>query len=285
MSIAYVSAAINVADPDPDLDWDYFEKASDELNLKVEKVFWNDSEVNWAKYDLVVSRSPWDYTSQRDGFLAWARRVESQTILLNSYETIVKNTDKRYLSELAVVVPVIPTLFLDSSQVNKDDLQELIIQAKAIAVKPNIGAGAALAARAQTIEEALVAIDRIHQAGRLAMIQPYLTEVDSAGEIAIVIIDGEISHAVKKVPALTKGGHGDAQAVTEITDEMREFVRQLAISIADWDSLLYARVDVVPTAQGLLLMELELTEPTLFFPQHPPAAKKLAQGIIKRLTR
>jgi glutathione synthase/RimK-type ligase-like ATP-grasp enzyme len=283
--IAYVSAALNTADPDPDLDWDFFEKASDEVGLKVEKVFWNDSEIDWAKFDLAIIRSPWDYTSQRDAFLAWARRVESQTTLLNSYATISKNTDKRYLLELAALVPVIPTLFMDATQVNHEDLQELIIQAKAIAVKPNIGAGAALAVRAQTIEAALAAIAKIHQAGRLAMVQPYLAEVDTQGEIAIVIIDGEISHAVKKVPALTKGGHGDAQAATEITQEMRDFVRQLSEGVAEWGSLLYARVDVVPTDQGLLLMELELTEPTLFFPQEPAAAKKLANSILKRLTR
>ena len=103
------------------------------------------------------------------------------------------------------------------------------------------------------------------------------------GEVAIVVIDGEISHAVKKIPALTIGGHGDAQAATLVTTEMREFVKKIATLIPNWSDLLYARVDVVPTTQGLVLMELELTEPTLFFEQHPPASQLLAKAILNRL--
>jgi glutathione synthase/RimK-type ligase-like ATP-grasp enzyme len=285
MTIAYVSAALNLVDPDPDLDWDIFEQACKKIDLKVEKVFWNDERVDWAKYDLVVIRSPWDYTSQREEFLTWARQVENQVVLLNNFETIEKNTDKRYLLELANFVPVIPTLFLKPGQINKEDLQELLIQAEALAIKPKIGAGASLAGRAESLDVASELIEKIHEAGRLAMVQPYLKEVDSLGEIAIVLIDGEISHAVKKVPALTKGGHGDAQELIAVTDEMREFVAKLSKIVVNWQSLLYARVDVVPTSDGLVLMELELTEPTLFFPQQPSAAEKLAQGIYKRLTR
>lgn len=285
MTTAYVSAALNLSDPDPDLDWDIFKQACQKIDLKVEKVYWNDNSVDWSKYDLVVIRSPWDYTSAREEFLTWARQVERQVVLLNNVEIIEKNTDKRYLLELADFVPVIPTLFLEPGQVNKEDLQELIIQAQALAIKPHIGAGASLAGRAESLSEATELIEKIHQAGRLAMVQPYLKEVDSIGEIAIVLIDGEISHAVKKVPALTRGGHGDAKELSAVTDEMRDFVAKLSKGVANWQSLLYARVDVVPTSDGLVLMELELTEPTLFFPQQPSAAEKLANGIYKRLTR
>jgi SUMO ligase MMS21 Smc5/6 complex component len=92
MTIAYVSAALNLVDPDPDLDWDIFEQACKKIDLKVEKVFWNDERVDWAKYDLVVIRSPWDYTSQREEFLTWARQVENQVVLLNNFEKALLNS-------------------------------------------------------------------------------------------------------------------------------------------------------------------------------------------------
>ena len=70
MRIAYVSAQLNAADPDPDLDWDLFEAACLDFDFEVEKVFWNDETVNWSDYRLAILRSPWDYTSQRDKFLS-----------------------------------------------------------------------------------------------------------------------------------------------------------------------------------------------------------------------
>lgn len=282
--IAYVSAELNRIDPDPDLDWPIFNSACQDLPLLVDLVHWDDAAVDWAKYELVVIRSPWNYSERRNDFVAWAQRVEAQTKLLNPAAIVKANTDKTYLADLSEQISVIPTLFVPPGQVDQDDIVELILQAGALAIKPNIGAGASLASRVTSTQEALAAISRIHQAGFIAMIQPYLTEVDKNGEVAIVVLGGEISHAVQKVPALTVGGHGDAQAETEVTQEMRDFVQKISSLIPNWNELLYARVDVVPTEQGLFLMELELTEPTLFFEQNPAAAKRLAQIVLDRLT-
>jgi hypothetical protein len=284
MTIAYISAALNRSDPDPDLDWPIFKAACEKKDLAVELALWNDEAVDWGKYALAVLRSPWDYSEQREKFLDWALQAEKRTKLLNDSKTISENTDKRYLKDLANFVPVIPTIYLSETAVNAGDLQELIYQAKTIAIKPNVGAGASLAGRTHVLDTALRLIANIHEAGHLAMVQPYLDEVDQVGEIAIVIIGGEISHAVKKVPALTRGGHGDAQELVPVTEEYREFISQISKGVSNWNSLLYARVDVVPTISGLILMELELTEPTLFFPQYPPAADKLVNEILKRLS-
>lgn len=284
MKVAYVSAPLNQSDPDPDLDWEFFEEASSNFDFKVDKVFWSDSSIQWNEYRLVIIRSPWDYTSQRDKFLEWANAVSAQTQLLNDYQTIEKNTDKRYLTELSKSLSVIPTKFIHPGEVNRAELSQLLLESKAIAVKPNIGAGAVLAGRAESLTAAVELIDKIHQAQRIAMVQPYLSEVDTVGEIAIVILGGEISHAVTKVPALTVGGHGDAQQLIDVTEDMRNFVKQVSQIVENFNDLLYARVDVVPTSSGLMLMELELTEPTLFFPQYPKAAIRMAQLISDRIS-
>ena len=59
---------------------------------------WDDADVDWARFDLVVIRSTWDYIDRRDDFVAWARSVDR---LANPADVIAWNTDKRYLRELA----------------------------------------------------------------------------------------------------------------------------------------------------------------------------------------
>jgi hypothetical protein len=50
------------------------------------------------------------------------------------------------------------------------------------------------------------------------------------------------------------------------------------------DTCLYARVDVVESSRGPLLMELELIEPELYFLIVPEAAIHMAQLIADRLS-
>lgn len=285
MPIAYVSAQLNRLDPDPDLDWPIFHSACEKIGLAVELTFWDDPKVIWSNFELAVIRSPWNYSDRRDAFVRWAYETEAKIPLLNSAKTIDANTDKRYLLDLAKQISVIDTWIFAQDQNPEPLLLELLEKHKAIAIKPHIGAGAQLAKRVESIEAAFTAIAKIHNQQRLALVQPYLQEVDEQGEIAIVLIAGEISHAVKKVPALTVGGHGDAHSEIQIDDQLREFVQKVKSSVSGWDELLYARIDVVPTDSGFKLMELELTEPTLFFPQHPSAAERLVEEIRNRLSR
>ena len=72
---------------------------------------WDDASVDWAGARLVAVRSTWDYEHRREEFLAWARRVEEVTRLVNPAAVLEWNTDKRYLLDLAEAgLPVVPTL-------------------------------------------------------------------------------------------------------------------------------------------------------------------------------
>jgi glutathione synthase/RimK-type ligase-like ATP-grasp enzyme len=53
--------------------------------------------------------------------------------------------------------------------------------------------------------------------------------------------------------------------------------------VAGFSGLAYARVDVVRGPDGPLLLELELTEPSLFFAQGPGAAERFAAAIRSRV--
>src|SRR3954466_2027321 len=72
---------------------------------------WDDRAADWARFDLVVLRSTWDYAERRDEFLAWIERLPR---VVNPPEVVRWNSDKAYLAELAAAgVAVVPTAFLE----------------------------------------------------------------------------------------------------------------------------------------------------------------------------
>ena len=72
---------------------------------------WDDGSVDWSSFDLVVARSPWDYTWRLDEFLSWADSIGER--LENPPEVIRWNSDKRYLADLRDSgLPVVETTYV-----------------------------------------------------------------------------------------------------------------------------------------------------------------------------
>jgi glutathione synthase/RimK-type ligase-like ATP-grasp enzyme len=284
MRIAYVVGDEDPLDPDPDLDIPYAKQAAQDLNIDLVFTNWNDQNIDWSNFDAGLIRSTWDYVPKRDKFLEFTKNVEQQTKLFNSYDVINWNTDKKYLQQLAERgLPIIPTKFVSDLNEAKTEIDSAFNESKSIAIKPSIGAGARLAGKAGTAAESINLAEKIFAANRTAMIQPYIESVDTEGEKAIIVIDGQISHVAIKVPALTKGGHGDAARKEEISTEVVDFVNKVSQCVNDWDDLLFARVDVVRYKGELVLMELELTEPWLFMQYRPESAKDLFKTLQNRI--
>jgi glutathione synthase/RimK-type ligase-like ATP-grasp enzyme len=284
MKIAYVVGNDDLNDPDPDLDIPFAIKAAEQLEIDLVFANWNDKSIAWESFDAAVIRSAWDYVPVRDEFLQFAKNVETKTKLFNSYDVMRWNTDKKYLSILENKgVPIIPTKFASNIDEARPAIRWAFGIAEAIAIKPTVGAGARLAGKATTEAEAIEFVKRIGEAKRTAIIQPYISSVDDEGEKAIIVINGEISHVAKKVPALTKGGHGDAAGQLEITSEIRDIVKTISNAVSEWDDLLFARVDVVRMGEKLVLMELELTEPWLFMQFRPEAGVNLFKALKQRI--
>jgi hypothetical protein len=248
---------------------------------------WDDPAVDWSAFDLVVLRSTWDYAPRRDEFVAWARRVPT---LANRAEVVAWNTDKAYLRELAAAgVPVVPTQWLrpgDESWQPRTDGE--------VVVKPAVSAGSLDTGRYQLADPEHRALAVAHArallaAGRTVMVQPYLAAVDRAGETALLFFDGRFSHAIRKGPMLDgpdRGADGlykpeDISARIPTAEERRVAERVLAAAPTD---LLYARVDLIPGPDGSpLLVELELTEPSVFLSHDNGAAQRFAEAIAARL--
>jgi glutathione synthase/RimK-type ligase-like ATP-grasp enzyme len=257
-----------------------------ERGLPATLVPWTAADVDWSGFAATVIRSTWDYPSHRTEFLAWADSVPG---LFNPAGIVRANSDKRYLAGLAGQgVPIVPTDFFDPGErVRLPDAGEFVI-------KPSVGAGSKGAgrfgpgARAQALEHAA----ELQALGRTVMVQPYLAEVDASGETALIFIDGRYSHAICKsalLPPQTRHRIQDESIfVTEVTAPREPSAAERALaeqvlSLLGDDPLLYARVDLLPGPAGPVVIELELTEPSLFLGYAEGAAGRLAAAIQARV--
>ena len=127
------------------------------------------------------------------------------------------------------------------------------------------------------------------------MVQPYLEGIERDGETVLVYVgDGSslrFSHAVSKGPILSSEIEleGGIVAVEEIAGHTPSDV-ELAVAdavlaapaVRRMAPLAYARIDLAPTPTGPVLLELELTEPSLHLGRSPGAAE-LAVDCWRRL--
>ena len=106
------------------------------------------------------------------------------------------------------------------------------------------------------------------------------------GETAVMSFLGVHSHAIRKAPVLLDGT-AVAPDVVEITPRAATpaelSVAEQVLSLVPGGPLLYARVDLVPGPDGPLLMELEVTEPSLFLSHSSGAAERLAAAVVESL--
>ncbi len=258
-------------------------------------VEWDAAQVDWARFDLVVPRSAWDYAERLPEFLAWAERVARLTRLLNPLPVVRWNTDKHYLGELARAgAPVVPTWYLEPGEDARRMLDEFLAAeaCREVVVKPAVGAGSRDARRHPYADRAgiLAHLEPLLAARRSVMLQPYLESVDAEGETALMYIEGRFSHAIRKGALLPAGAPSTAGlfAPEEIVprapgaDELAAAERILGAT--PFETLVYARVDLLRDAAGApRLLELELTEPSFFLSHAPGSAERFAAALLARL--
>lgn len=251
---------------------------------------WDDA-VDWPAFALAVVRSTWDYAPRRDEFVAWAERAATATALANEPALLRWSTDKAYLADLRDGgAPIVPTVFLDPAGPAEHDLLGV-----EHVVKPAVSAGSKDTLRfgPADAERSRAHVAAIHASGRTAIAQPYLADVDEHGETALVFVDGGFSHAARKGAILPPGGAEPgaghdlyaAESITACAASAAELaVGEHVLSLVQGTPL-YARVDLLPTADGPLVLELELAEPSLFLAHSPGAAATFARAITARLER
>jgi glutathione synthase/RimK-type ligase-like ATP-grasp enzyme len=266
------------SDPDEDLLLAALAAAGIEATMRD----WRDAGA-WETAAPTLVRSTWDYVHHVDAFRAWIGRSGAAAPLWNPADVMLGNLHKRYLLDLAARgVPVIPTLLVERGR--PADVAALAAARgwDDVVIKPAVGAGSFETHRAAAASPAAAATCRRIAADRDLLVQPYLPSVAGYGERALVWIDGEFTHAVRKSPRFAADEERVSEALPIAPAERA--VGEAAIA-AVRDRLLYARVDVAPGPTGEpLVMELELVEPSLFLVQWPPALARLVAGIRRRLS-
>lgn len=257
-----------------------------------EFVVWSDPDVDWTVFDLIVVRSAWDYTLARDAFITWARSLGER--IANRADLLAFNSDKAYLGTLSA--PTVPTTFVVPGGTPAPLRGEVV-------VKPSVSAGGRDTGRfdPEHHDDARDLIKQIGASGRVAMVQPYVDGVDTSGETAVVVIDGEISHVLHKRPVLREQGvpplfdphdpsspaaimHDDDLVTTgEASDAELDLARAVVAEISGrFGTPLYVRVDLVPGPNGPIVMEVEAVEPCLYLDLAPGAAERFAAAIRAR---
>jgi glutathione synthase/RimK-type ligase-like ATP-grasp enzyme len=280
----------------PDLhdDWPLVRAALAEIGIDAVPVVWSDPSADWSSFDLIVANGAWDSIHHVDEFLAWVvAREHDETPTVNSPATLRWNLDKRYLRVLeAAGVPIVPTRWVEPND-GVGDIGIALPEGEVV-IKPSISGGGHRTARYRPDEhnDARTHARDLVASGRTAMIQPYQDSVDELGELGLVFLGGEFSHAIQKEPMIRRGvGPLDSlidnqvvRAATASDGQIDLGQRAVAAAEALLGPTTYARVDIVEGTDGeQALLELELLDPVLFFPEHPQAAATYAEVLRGRL--
>ncbi len=254
--------------------------------LAVEVVDWDDPAADWGRFDRVVLRSAWDYPDRMDEFLQWLDRVAALTDLVNPPATVRWSLDKRYLAELADAgIPITPTRFLAPGEAVE-------FPAGRFVVKPAVGAGGRDAScyAPNQLEQARSHIARLHAAGRVVLVQPFLPSIAELGEWPMVFLGGRFSHSACKRVSLPQAGLVEGLFAAEENSAHAASGEQVAVAQAVVDHLsarlgtpAYARVDLVLGDDGrACVLEVELAEPSLFLPFAEPAGIDQLVWVLSR---
>lgn len=266
LSVAFATSASGMLDES----WPLLAAAFSAAGCTATARAWTDTSVPWSGFDAVVVTYAWDYTAGRDAFVEWAEAVASETTIVNALPLLRWNSEKTYLADLAADgVPIVPTDFVAPGEPWRPPPGDFV-------VKPAVANGGLEAARyADAHAPAAAHVARLHAAGHVALIQPYLRRVDEVGETALIFLGGAFSHAVTKQPLLRADAgvterlyeHHEIAPAAPRPDQLAVAEQVVSAARARHGDLAYARIDLLDDEDGRpCLLELEAVEPALYLP-------------------
>ncbi|SDB24862.1 glutathione synthetase, ATP-grasp domain [Desulfonatronum thiosulfatophilum] len=258
------------------------------IGLSSIRVDWSRTDVDWSLFRCAVFRTTWDYFDRITEFCTWLRRVQSQTRLCNTPEIIWWNLDKHYLVDLASRnVPVVPFRLLEPGAA--PSLREVLDAAgwDEAVLKPCISGGARHTYRLnRETADTVQTLVQPHLDAETFLLQPFIKDIIHTGEDTVMVINGRVTHAVRKVPKAgdfrVQDDYGGTVHLLDPSPEHIELAERAMAACNPYPS--YGRVDMVRCEDGrLAVMELELIEPELWLRHHPQAADNFALAIAQHL--
>ncbi len=251
---------------------------------RVTRISWSNPEFNWASTQAIIFRTTWDYFDRFEEWKAWLASTSKLTEMVNPYALINWNMDKHYLRDLndrGINIPA--TRYIEISE--ELDLKALYSETgwTDCILKPCVSGASrhTYKLNVDTLEEH----EEIFQtliAKEAMMLQPFQKNVVEKGEVSLMVMGGEFTHAVLKV---AKPGdfrvQDDFGGTVHLYDPSSEEITFAEKAVAACDPQpTYARVDIIrDNNDQLALIELELIEPELWFRLKPEAAQVLAKSL------
>jgi len=254
-------------------------------NLDLRIIDWEAPTDEFRGVELVLLGTAWNYQDKPQEFLAKLTEISKCGITVcNPPEVVSWNAIKSYLQVLSEAgVRAIPTLWREIVT-EKGALEAMdTFDCDRVVVKRQIGAGA--------LDQELISRGSLPgpdwEFGHQAMLQPFLPAIAKEGELSFIFIDGELSHAVRKLPAdgdyRIQSLYGGRESVHEASAD-EAAAAGAVIANLPFETPLYARIDMLRDTDGtLLLMEAEMIEPYLYPEQGPELGERLARAIAKRV--
>ena len=246
---------------------------------------WDDPEVDWQQFALVVPHCTWDYLDRLHEFRRWLRECDQRGALPNPLSLLDWSLDKSYLLELAAEgIAIPPTVrFERGDDVRPASLSERFGRAPLV-VKPSVGGGGHRVWRCAGPEDA-ADVARTQLPTESVLIQAFQPAVTTEGEYSAVFVEGHLSHVMRKRP---KDGdfrvhrrYGATRETAGIRPWMAAYGRRVLAAVPG--TPLYARVDfLLPRPCDPVLMELELLEPDLYLRECPGADARFAAALAAR---
>ena len=260
-------------------------EALERRGIKTSLVTWEDESVDWGEAALAVNRIVTTYMFLPGEFLGWAKKVEKTTPLWNPSPVLEWNIHKKYLLELQEKGVSVPETMLIEQ--NTDHTIEEILDAVPwddVVLKSSVGEGSAGLRRfkkdSPDLEEHFWRLNRdgyqqvydfsdrvFEYPARDTLIQRYVPEIMTRGEVSLFYFGGNYSHAVLKMPR-----RGDFRAHSVWGAEVTHYSASERDVQTGFDSLdvvghgvEFARIDMIPVEPEPTVIEVELIDPYFFF--------------------
>jgi glutathione synthase/RimK-type ligase-like ATP-grasp enzyme len=259
------------------------------LGIEVEILVWDrpTNKIEHLDYlDGIIFRSCWNYHKKHEQFMGWLNSLRSRHVpVFNSVDINLWNLSKKYLLDLELCGVCIPeTVFIPAGTFGETQLSFDLsaIPSDKIVVKPAVslnGEDTYLIEKADT--EGILKHSAEINKTRDLLLQQFIPEIQSGGELSLIFFNKKFSHAIQKT---AKAGefriheeHGGSRRAYTPTAEVLKFASDVVSHITD--DMLFCRVDLVQSGKKIYLIELEILDPMLFLGMDPGAPARFADAI------
>ncbi|TCL01686.1 glutathione synthetase-like protein [Roseivirga ehrenbergii] len=257
--------------------------ALEKKGLKAVRKSWADPDFDWSSTDKVLIRTTWDYFERFEEWQQWLDMVSEKSTLINPVDLVRWNMDKHYLGDLQKRGINIPeTYYIEKGTTTSLKELHALTGWEETILKPCVSGASrhTYKLNADNLEAHEDIFQKLIQ-NEAFMLQPFQKNIFK-GEISLMVMGGQFTHAVLKVAKpgdfRVQDDFGGSVYDYQPTQAEMDFAEK-AVSVCSPSPSL-ARVDIIrDNNDELAIIELEMIEPELWFRLNPKAADVLANCI------